>query len=133
MGCRGLCVMRKALIILFLIMMVIIAAISDGLFDEGLKIWGHSLEAIEILLLVSGPFLFKLKRRDWIPYLVSLIAFRVCFFDYTYNLVRHLPIFFVGNTSWWDIFLSKQPPHGLVFGRIIFLTLAVALPIKEID
>ena len=124
--------MRPYYIIGYLIATVLIAATGDALFDSGAKIWGHSLEAVEVLLLISGPFIFQFKRRDWWAYVITLVAFRIAFFDYTYNLVRGLPLTFIGHTSWWDIIISKQYPSGLLFGRIIFLILGVALPIKEL-
>lgn len=124
--------MRPFLIIGYLIACVVIAATGDGLFDSGVKVWGHTLEAFEVLALISGPFIFKLKQRDWWAYVIALIAFRIAFFDYTYNLIRGLPWDFVGHTSWWDIIISKQYPHGLLFGRVIFLILGIALPIKEL-
>ena len=124
--------MRPFLIIGYLIACVVIAAVGDGVFDDGAKGWGHILEAIETLMLVSGPFIFRLKRRQWLAYVIALVAFRIGFFDYTYNLVRGLPLAFVGSTSWWDMLIAKQYPHGLLFGRIIFLILACSLPFQHL-
>jgi hypothetical protein len=124
--------MRPYIIILYLISCVLVGAIGDGLWDEGMALTGHGLEALEVLLLVSGPFIFGLERRNCIPYLIALIAFRIALFDYTYNLVAGLPWDFVGHTSWWDIIISKYYPKGLIWGRAIFFILGVALPIREI-
>lgn len=124
--------MRPFYIILYLLACISIGAISDSLNDSGTQTWGHLFDAVEIALLISGAFLFKLTRRDWLAYFLSYVFLRVASFDYIYNLVSGLSLFYTGVSNWWDIFLSKFPAHGVTFARFIFLVAGVAIPIKEL-
>jgi len=124
--------MRPYLIIIYLLISVIVGAVSDGLNDEGVKILGHALGSAEIVLLISGAFLFRLERRSWIPYLVAYVSFRILAFDYTYNITRGLDILYLGSSSVWDLFFSKQYPGGILFGRVIFAALGVGLTFNEL-
>lgn len=122
--------MKPFYIIGYLLIAVVLGSVSDGLNDDGLKVLGHSLEALEILLLISGAFLLKLSSRDWVPYLVTYISFRILGFDYLYNLTRGLPWSYLGSSSYWDLFFVKQYPGGILFARVIFGILGVSLPFK---
>jgi len=124
--------MKRLLIVLYLVTAVVVGAIADGLFDEGLKIWGHTLGAVEVCLLLSGAFVFDLRRRDWFAFAAAYVCLRIAGFDYVYNLVRGLPILEVGSTSAWDNVISLFPPHGLVFVRSIFLVVGIFIPINEL-
>lgn len=122
--------MKAVYTILFLIFCVAVGAVSDGLNDDGAKRAGHVLGALEVGLLISGAFLFDLRRRDWVAFLVIYVCWRIVGFDYAYNLTRGLPILYLGESSFWDSFFSKQLPAGVTFARIIFLSLGVCLPFK---
>lgn len=124
--------MRAITIILYLLVTVLVGAVSDGLNDQGVKILGHALGTLEIGLLISGAFLFRLERREWIAYLVAYISFRIFAFDYTYNITRGLELFYMGSSSIWDLFFSKQYPGGILFARIIFAALGVGVTFKEL-
>jgi len=119
--------MRPYLIILYFIACIFLGATSDALFDDGMKLWAHGLGALEVGLLLSGAFIFKLNIKHAAPFLISYIAFRIVGYDFTYNLLRGLPINYLGNTSIWDRFFSKYPIQGLWFARAIFLTLGISL------
>lgn len=124
--------MRAITIILYLILAVIVGGVSDGLNDTGVKILGHALGSLEIVLLISGAFLFRLERRSWIAYLVAYISFRILAFDYTYNITRGLDLLYLGSSSLWDLFFSKQYPGGVLFARIIFAGLGVGVTYNEL-
>jgi hypothetical protein len=124
--------MRYIAIILYLLFTVIVGAVSDGLNDEGVKILGHVLGSVEIVLLISGAFLFRLERKAWIAYLVAYTSFRIFAFDYSYNITRGLDILYMGSSSFWDLFFSKQYPGGLLFGRVLFAALGVGVTFKEL-
>jgi hypothetical protein len=124
--------MRGVTIILYLLITVIVGAVSDGLNDQGVKILGHVLGSAEIVLLISGAFLFRLGRKAWIAYLVAYISFRIFAFDYSYNITRGLDILYMGSSSFWDLFFSKQYPGGLLFGRVIFAALGVGVTFNEL-
>ena len=124
--------MRRASIIVYLFACVIIGAGGDALFDGGNKIWGHFFDALEAGLLISGALVLNLRRRDWIAFFLAYVFIRVASFDYVYNLVRGLPIMYLGDTGWWDKFLIQFPSHGVTFARMIFLITGIAIPIKHL-
>ena len=119
--------MKPYLIILYFIACITVGATADGLMDDGFKLWGHILGAIEVLLLLSGVII---KPKSWAAFIVAYIAWRVVGFDLMYNLVRGLPYDYIGTTGLWDMFFSKYPSHGLFWLRGIFLILAVYLPVR---
>ena len=124
--------MKAYLIILYIIGCTVIHALADASFDDGLKLWGHSLEAISIAMFISGAFIFDLKRKHWGWLLVAFACWNIVGFDYLYNLFRGLPWDFHGTTSNWDIFLSKYPEHGIIFARVIFLIAGIFIPLREL-
>jgi len=123
--------MKPYLVILYLMACVIVGASGDGLMDDGAKLWGHGLNALETALLISGAFVFNLNRKQWLAFIVAYVAFRIVGFDYAYNLSRGLPWDFIGFTSGWDLFLKKQLPSGVLFGRALFLILGVSVSLRN--
>ena len=119
--------MKPYIYILYFIACIVIGASADGLMDDGFKLWGHILWALEVLLLLGGVIL---KPRSWVAFIVAYICWRVVGFDMVYALVRGLPIDYLGRTGLWDMFFSQYPSHGMFFMRGIFLILAVHLPIR---
>ena len=118
--------MTALIIILYLITCVISGAMADGLNEKGKKDWGHPLEALSILLLLSGAFIFEL---NW-TYIVAYTCFRIAFFDYAKNLTKGDPLFYLGTSNVWDRFFRQFPSHGVTFMRIIFLAVAISIPFK---
>ena len=121
---------KPYLIISYFITCIALAALSDAMLDFGRKVLAHSVEAGGLLILISGPFIFKLERRHWLAYVLAFAFWRVVGFDYLYNLFAGLPWDFHGSTSIWDRILSKQPEHGILFGRIVFLLAAISIPFR---
>jgi hypothetical protein len=119
--------MKPYIYILYFIACIVIGASADGLMDDGFKLWGHILGALEILLLLGGVIL---KPRSWAAFIVAYVCWRVVGFDITYNLVRGFPITYVGTTGLWDMFFSKYEPSGLIWMRGIFLILAIHIPFR---
>ena len=122
--------MKQIFIILYLFLCVVTGAVADGLNADVIQTWGHLLDALEKALLISGAFIFK--PRSFIAYLLAYVFIRVATFDYIINLVRGLPLLYLGGENWWDMFLVKFPSHGVTFARVIFLITGMALPIKEL-
>lgn len=118
--------MIQTQLILLLVLSVIAGAMADGFNENNHKNIGHPVEALEkVLLLVAG-----VVSHSWIiifPY----TAFRIALFDYTKNLTKGQPLLYLGDSNWWDRFLKKQQPLGVIFGRIIFLTFAISFTILE--
>ena len=122
--------MIALLLISYLIVTVLAGAIADGLNNGGSKKVGHVLEAAEVGLALAGATIFGVTGETLLPYLVGYIGLRIAFFDMAYNITRGLPVFFQGKSSYWDLFLSRYPVFGVMFARIIFLTLGVGVIIK---
>ena len=126
--------MKKALIILYFIVCIVLMALSEALNDAGVKLWAHRAELFYILVLISGPFIFKLQGwKNWAVFIISLILWRVVGFDYIYNLFAGHPWNYHGGLKGWDKVLSRIPEHGIIFGRIIFLTGAIFIPIQNLN
>ncbi len=81
---------------------IALGAVGDGLNDSGHKEWGHTLQALEVGALMSGPFIFKMTRRDYLPYLSGYVFMRFALFDNIYNASRGLPGDHIGSVSWYD-------------------------------
>jgi len=124
--------MRALWIILYLILCVAVGAAGDAWNHIGMKTIGHAGEALEVGLLISGAFVFNLRRRDWLPFVAVYICFRIVGFDYVHNLVTGQPIFHMDTVSIWGSFLSKFPAHGVTFMRAVALFVGIGISINEL-
>jgi len=124
--------LRPYLIILYLLACVILLALGDGLFDKGLKLLGHPIQAFSLVVCIAGPVLFGVSLRKLTWWVIALACWHIVAFDYSYNLINGLPWNFVGGTSIWDLFVAKQLPSGVIWGRVIFLLLGTFIPIREL-
>ena len=122
--------MKPYLIISYLIVLVSLGAVADGLNDANIKIIGHALGAVEVGGLLVCMGVFNLKRTDILSLLVAYVCFRIVGFDYIYNLTVGLPMNYHGKSSLWDGFLLQFPHHGILFARVIFLAVGVSIPFK---
>jgi len=121
---------RGVLVILYLIACVALGAIADATAHMNYLRWGVYTDLAEKLLIFSGPFLAGLSRRQWLAYTITYICMNIAFFDLIYNQVHSLPWDYVGSVKDWDILLSKFPTHGIMFTRVIFLTLGVSVSLR---
>jgi len=110
---------------------IILDAIGDGLNDEGKKQLGHACNAASVGLLLISPFIIDYDKSKWGYYLTSYVSLRIATFDYIYNTTRGLPLNYIGHTSTWDKVLCKMNPPNTFLGRGVFLTVGIAIPIKE--
>ena len=117
--------MTALLLILYIIACISAGAIADGLNDTKRKKVGHLIEAIEIALALVGATIFSVTPDTLIAYVSVYIGLRIAFFDIIYNITSGRPILSMGSSNLWDRFFSKYPPVGVIFMRVIFLSLAV--------
>ena len=110
---------------------VALGAIADAQYDMGNKNLSHTLHAVEVGALISGPFIFKVKKGEALSYVLSYSFIRFSFFDSFYNMQRDLPIMYNGTTSTYDEVMSKMPDHGKAFYKSWSLVLGFAIPITE--
>ena len=101
-----------------IILAVVIGAVADGFNDKN-KNLGHLFQPLEKPMLIIIGIL-----SGWIG-IISYIAFRVALFDYARNLAAGQKLLYIGDVGYWDKFLKKQQPFGIIFGRVIFLTLGI--------
>ena len=114
------------------ILTVAVGAIGDAQYDMGNKDLAHFMKAAEVGMLIGGPFLFKIKMPDAIPYVSSYVFMRFATFDSFYNATRDLPLLYNGTTSAYDRVMRKMPDHGKVWYKSISLVLGFAIPINEL-
>ena len=122
--------MTALLLILYIIACIATGAAADGLNDTNRKKVGHLLEAGEIGLALVGATIFSVTPDTLIAYVSVYIGLRIAFFDIIYNITSGRPILSMGSSNLWDRFFSKYPPVGVIFMRVIFLSLAVGLSFK---
>jgi len=113
---------------------IVLDAVGDALCDDGHKVWGHTFNAASTGLLLASPFILNIEFKDWGWYAISYLSFRIALFDPMYNIIRGLHPNYIGNTSGWDKFMQElNPPlNSLYFGRAIFFTVGISIPIKHI-
>ncbi len=122
---------RGAAAVLWQIGTVAAGGLGDGLMDNSNKNWGHALRAVEVGMLISGPFVFDLDRRDTWAWLSSYGFIRLGMKDGFYNVSRGLPLGYVGTTSQYDKLMRGVPEHGRYFIKSISIVAGVAIPIKH--
>jgi hypothetical protein len=113
---------------------IILEAAGDGLNDSGHKEWGHTLNAVSVGTLLVSPFIINYDKSRWYYYIASYTCLRISLFDPVYNMSRQLPINYIGDSSSWDKVMQKMnPPTGAaIFGRSVFFTVGVFIPINEL-
>lgn len=112
---------------------IALGAVADAQYDMGNKELGHALHVAEIGALMSGPFVFKLNRKEALPYISSYVFLRFSFFDAFYNKTRDLPLLYNGDTTYkYDQFMNKMPPDGKVWFKSMSLIVGFAIPIKHL-
>lgn len=109
---------------------IALGAVADGLHDEGHKEWAHALHAAEVGALIGGPFIWKIDRREALPYISSYVFLRFSFFDGFYNGTRGLPVLYNGSTSAYDKFMSQMPEHGRAWWKSCSLVVGVSIPLN---
>ena len=110
----------------YIIFAVALGSSGDGLNNRGIQTWGHLLKAIEIAALLWLPFIFGLSAiNEGAALFASYICIRVGLFDYIRNVTAGQSLWYMSGTNWWDKLMSKVPPHGLMFDRIIFMIAGV--------
>ena len=112
---------------------IVLNAIGDGLNDSHNKQLGHFCNAMSIGILLTSPFIINYDKSKWGWYLTSYVALRIATFDYTYNTTRGIPLNYIGGSSTWDKGLKRLNPPDTYMGRVVALTLGIAIPINQLD
>jgi hypothetical protein len=121
----------KILFILCLIGWILSEAISEGMYDCGLKEWSKVVQAGMIIF----PFLiiyFNKQKTTW--YLPAIyILFRLMFFDPAYNLVRGNQLMACGTTSFiYDKYICPILHTSMVwYGMLFLLVVTIFIYLKN--
>ena len=114
---------------LFLILLWIASeAISEAMFDNGLKTWSKVVQAGMIIF----PFMILyLKQWNWYLILIYL-GLRMLNFDFIYNAVAGLPVNYCGSTevSKWLCLLQHT---SIVWFGVLFATVILIVKYLERD
>ena len=127
------------MILLITLFLIITEAVYEGLSDRGLKPLAGVLEFIYKAFITLSIFAW-LCRIDiyytsisyW--YIIGgYLLLRFALFDYTYNLVVGNPLFYLGDTKYYDKLLGGffrwsgiPPEHFLFMFRLIAICIGVS-------
>ena len=112
---------------------IITEAIGDGLYDNGQKTLGKSVQAISFSFVLISPFIMNYDKSKWYLYPITYGFLRIAYFDWTYNITRGLPLTYCGNTSLWDKFIYKfQSADAFAMGRVVAISVGISLPLSYI-
>lgn len=106
-------------IFIFIAFMFMSAFIDVGGFKKEQFFKSHISRYIQRGLVIIGISLLNIKL------LILFIPIWILFFDYTINILWGKNFFYLGNTSKWDIFLSKINKYILLSLRISILAEAI--------
>ena len=123
---------RPVGIVLYHVSTVALGSIGDAMMDEGNKNLGHALQAGEISALLAGPFIFDIKRNEWLSYVATYGFLRFSLFDSFYAKSRSLPLLFNGTTSSYDRFMNTIPPDGRAWIKSWSLIVGVSIPLNKL-
>jgi hypothetical protein len=106
---------------LLIIVVTILLAISDGLYDNGKKKISKIIELVGL----SSIFLlgYTTEYPIWLI-LICAVLIRFSIFSITYNITRKLPLLYLGTTDYFDLLLRKVNPAILPMWYLISLCLA---------
>ena len=126
---------------------VTLDATGDALYDKGKYLydnnidldkgsnlikWSHGLHAGQILMDLSGPFVFNLHGWDqWALWIGMYGTQRYASFDYTWNGVRGVPLTHIGGQSNYDQWMknSKAAPGLIASSKVLSFGFTVGFTI----
>lgn len=130
--------MNKILTYIIIFLIVLLSAVSDGMYDEGLKAKSKIIENVSwffwFLLVVQNSLLLGRWWRNALLIAGIIACVRFSFFDLTYNLTRPELLWdYYGTTAgYWSSFRSYTGFHYWWLSFIIFiLSLSLANHLEE--
>lgn len=94
--------------LLIFLILIISEALYEGLYDNGKKALAGVLEFFNRLLMVGMIILwlngtdYEFAHRELWVLIGGYLLLRFALFDVVYNLMRDLPVFYVGETKLYD-------------------------------
>lgn len=128
------------MLLLICLFLIISEAVYEALYDEGKKTISGLIEffykavvTVMALLWLSGQYNLHLPVIPFWKVLLGFLFLRFALFDAVYNLMRRLPLFYVGSSKvydklWgWFFRLTKFPKeHFLAMLKFIFLLIGIS-------
>jgi len=116
--------------IYIIIILIVLDALKDSLYDRGAKTVSGVIDLIYLSVMICGVVLM---HGDWI-WIVIYVCLRWSVFDIIYNLIRGLPIFYIGTTKPIGRIIRavfhENSVHFLFITKLMALFSAIALIIE---
>ena len=113
--------------IYIIIILIVLDALRDSLYDRGAKTVSGVVDLVYLSIMICGVVLMK---GDWI-WIVIYVCIRWSMFDIIYNLIKGLPIFYIGTTKPIGMVVRRvfheNAVHFLFITKLVALISAVAL------
>lgn len=128
------------MIFLIVLFLIVLEAVSEGLYDNGSKtlsgVFEFILRVVTMLVVlfwlygINSPFIYELPLWQLIG---GYVLLRFALFDAVYNLIRCLPVFYIGSTKIYDKLWRKffswsgiSSEHLLFMAKLIALLISVS-------
>jgi len=109
--------------------LVVLAALMDGFYDNGKKL----ISSIFKSLFIGGVAYGLVLQGNYIVVIYFFLCWWVLF-DVVYNITRGLGLVYVGSTKWTDKILRwafrTNAPHFLFITKLMALAAAIAIIIR---
>lgn len=113
------------MILLLTILTNALEAIYEGLYDNGKKTVSGIIEmcykfigVFTVAYITYGLTAGLILIPFW-KIIIGFIFIRFLIFDYTYNKIRGLSLYYQGTTKLYDQMLSSVPGHFILFVKVI--------------
>lgn len=123
--------------LLIFLILIISEALYEGLYDNGKKALAGVLEFFSKLLTMGMIILwlngtdYEFVRRELWVLIGGYILLRFALFDAVYNLMRDLPVFYVGETKIYDkVWKAFFRWTNISVGHFLFMAKLIALLIS---
>lgn len=123
--------------LLIFLILIISEALYEGLYDNGKKALAGVLEFFSKLLTMGMIILwlngtdYEFVRRELWVLIGGYILLRFALFDAVYNLIRCLPVFYIGSTKIYDKLWRKFFSwSGISSEHLLFMVKLIALLIS---
>ena len=109
--------------------LIILDALKDSFYDRGNKLIAGIIDMVYLGMMICGVVMLS---GAWLWILIYVLL-RYAIFDLVYNLIRGLPVFYIGTTKPIDKLIRKvfheNSIHFLFMTKLMALTAAIGLMI----
>ena len=118
------------MILICYILSILCGAAGDGLMQHGKKLWGHPIKLGQPVFLLMIFVLSLMAKPDYTTHQIVMItlsyfALRFALWDYAHNIAIGQYIFYIGNTSYYDLACQKIHPAMINFMKFVFGVVAI--------